>query len=82
MPVYVYKCARCETVFEVQQRITDPPLAAHETCGGSVKRMVQAPPIIFNGPGFYVTDSRGKNSAASPAKKESEPKPSSGDHDD
>jgi len=82
MPVYVYKCAHCGTVFEAQQRITDPPLAGHEACGGPVKRVVQAPLIIFNGPGFYVTDSLGKNSAATPAKRESDPKPSSGDLND
>jgi predicted nucleic acid-binding Zn ribbon protein len=55
--------------------MTDAPLAVHEGCGGTLKRVVQAPPIIFNGPGFYVTDSRGKNSAGVTAKQDSDSKP-------
>lgn len=81
MPIYVYKCGQCGTVFEAKQRMTDAPLAVHDGCGGTVKRMVQAPPIIFNGPGFYVTDSRGKNSAGTTAKQDDGAKPSGKDSD-
>jgi len=58
MPIYVYKCSRCGDQFEIAQAITAQPLKVHERCGGEVRRVIQPAPVIFNGPGFYITDSR------------------------
>jgi putative FmdB family regulatory protein len=57
MPTYVYECSVCEKVFEVDQRITEPPL---DTCScgssGAVKRLIQPAGILFKGAGFHIND--------------------------
>ena len=56
MPTYEYECDACHRVFEVRQRITEPPLTTHEACGGAVHRLLSAAPFILKGEGWYVTD--------------------------
>jgi putative FmdB family regulatory protein len=56
MPLYEYRCERCDTVFEVIQRFSDEPLKTHEGCGGAVERLLSAPALQFKGTGWYVTD--------------------------
>ena len=64
MPVYGYRCSRSHH-FEVQQRITEPPLTQCPECGAPVTRVVYPVGIIFKGGGFYKTDSRGSSSDGS-----------------
>ena len=61
MPVYGYRCSRGHQ-FEVQQRITEPPLTQCLECGAPVTRVFYPVGIIFKGGGFYKTDSRGSSS--------------------
>ena len=61
MPVYGYRCTNGHH-FEVQQRITEPPLAVCPQCGAPVTRVFYPVGIIFKGGGFYKTDSRGAGS--------------------
>lgn len=70
MPVYTYRCRECENDFDAKQRFTDDPLTVCQVCGteDTVFRVVQAAGVVFKGSGFYVTDTRGANSSASPAK--------------
>ncbi len=56
MPTYEYECSACRRVFEIRQRITEPPLTTCEECGGSVHRLLSAAPFILKGEGWYVTD--------------------------
>ena len=56
MPIYEYKCDRCEDVFEVIQKFVDPPLTVHEVCGGNVVRLISTSALQFKGSGFYITD--------------------------
>jgi putative FmdB family regulatory protein len=56
MPLYEYRCQRCEDVFEVIQRFSDEPLTVHENCGGSVERLISAAALQFKGTGWYITD--------------------------
>lgn len=56
MPTYEYECADCKRVFEIRQRISDPPLESCDRCGGSVRRLIAAAPFILKGAGWYVTD--------------------------
>ena len=70
MPLYEYKCRRCEEVFEVIQKFADAPLEIHEGCGGSLERLVSTPALQFKGSGWYVTDyaksgSRGEKNGSS-----------------
>ena len=58
MPTYEYSCVKCGR-FEAFQRMSDEPLAACPTCGGSVKRLISASAgILFKGEGFHTTDYR------------------------
>jgi len=64
MPVYGYRCSRGHH-FEIQQRITEPPLTQCPECGAPVTRVFYPVGIIFKGGGFYKTDSRGASSDGS-----------------
>jgi putative FmdB family regulatory protein len=64
MPVYGYRCSRGHQ-FEVNQRITEAPLATCSECGAPVRRVVYPVGVIFKGGGFYKTDSRGASSDGS-----------------
>ena len=64
MPVYGYRCTHGHQ-FEVQQRITEPPLTKCPECGAPVTRVFYPVGIIFKGGGFYKTDSRGSSSDGS-----------------
>ena len=56
MPLYEYKCQKCVSVFEIIQKISDPPLTECPECGGRLKKVLTAPAIQFKGSGFYITD--------------------------
>src|SRR5271157_3063106 len=60
MPLYEYKCQKCNAVFEVLQKFSDTPLKVHSGCGGAVKRQMTAPTFQFKGSGWYATDYAGK----------------------
>lgn len=60
MPTYVYEVILDDgepgQVFEVQQKMSDPPLTEHPTTGQPVRRVIQ-PPYI----GSQHTEARQKN---------------------
>ena len=62
MPLYEYRCSKCNRVFEALQKFSDAPLEVHEDCGGPVERLISAPSFQFKGSGWYITDY--KNAAA------------------
>ena len=59
MPTYGYRCGSCGHEFEIQQRITDQPLATCPKCGGKLSKMLYPAGIIFKGSGYYTTDYKG-----------------------
>ena len=68
MPLYEYRCLKCDETFEVRQKFSDEPVATHATCGGEGKRMLSAPQLHFKGSGFYITDyGKGGSGAIKPA---------------
>lgn len=71
MPIYEYFCDTCQGEFEARQSFFDSSVPPCPTCNGvgQVHKKFSPPAIVFKGSGFYVTDSRGKNSAASPNRK-------------
>lgn len=79
MPLYEYKCAKCDEVIEVIQKFSDAPLTVHESCGGGLERLLGKPALQFKGSGFYITDykqsgsSPGKNGGGKSSKSESKP---------
>jgi len=56
MPIYEYECRTCGEHFERIQRFSDAPVAECPRGHHNIHRVFSAPAIIFNGPGFYVTD--------------------------
>ena len=77
MPTYGYRCEKNGHEFEVFQGMTDPPLKRCTVCGSKVRRIFYPVGIVFKGPGFYKTDSRGGSSStvAPAADKASDSKP-------
>jgi putative FmdB family regulatory protein len=56
MPIYEYRCPN-NHVFEVFQRMSDPPVETCEVCGaGPVVRVLYPVAVHFKGSGFYTTD--------------------------
>jgi putative FmdB family regulatory protein len=72
MPIYEYRCPNGH-VFEVFQRMDDPPPEKCETCGtGPLQRVLYPVAVHFKGSGFYSTDyGRGRKSAKEGAGAES-----------
>jgi len=58
MPVYKYQCSNCKLRFELRQTFNDEPRAICPACDAIASRIFSPVPILFKGPGFYVTDSR------------------------
>lgn len=57
--IYQYKCNQCNTEIEVERSIHDPERAPTcIDCHGTMARVWNSPAITFNGPGFYVNDSK------------------------
>jgi putative FmdB family regulatory protein len=71
MPIYEYECKTCGERFEKFQHFGDEPVSVCPHGHHEVRRVLTAPAIIFNAPGFYVTDNRsGKDrKPAAPAAK-------------
>jgi putative FmdB family regulatory protein len=69
MPTYTYRCNNCEYQFDVRQRMADEPLTDCPECNtnDALRKVLNSVGIVFKGSGFYITDSRGKKSAAAPS---------------
>jgi putative FmdB family regulatory protein len=94
MPIYEYRCENGH-LFEVMQKMSDPPVTTCEECGATVQRVFHPVAVHFKGSGFYNTDygtskrkremeksasdGADKNDAKQKAKKESSSTASSSD---
>ncbi|MBC7462106.1 MAG: zinc ribbon domain-containing protein [Thermoleophilia bacterium] len=68
MPIYEYKCEACEHHEEVFAKMSDPPPAVCEKCGGSELVKVLFPVAVhYKGSGFYKTDYEGTKGAPAAA---------------
>ena len=56
MPLYEYRCSKCDKKIEVIRKFSDPPLTEHEDCGGALEQLLSAPAFQLKGTGWYVTD--------------------------
>lgn len=65
MPNYEYRCADCNNRYEKREGFDAPATQACPNCGGRARRVLFAPPIVFKGSGFYITDSRKNGDTAS-----------------
>ena len=46
------------------QKMSSPALEVHDVCGSKVTKLMSASAFAFKGSGFYITDYKGRNSAA------------------
>jgi putative FmdB family regulatory protein len=65
MPTYEYVCQSCGHRFDVWQKISDEPIQTCPVCDNAVRRVIFPVGLMFKGPGFYSTDSRGTATVAS-----------------
>ena len=85
MPIYEYRCDKCEREFEAEQRITDEPLRSCPHCRSrKVRRLISQTSFVLKGSGWYsdlYSSSKGSKPAAADAgaeaSKASEAKPES-----
>lgn len=56
MPIYEYKCTKCNEEFEVMQKISDDLLTECSSCGGELKKLITSTSFVLKGGGWYVTD--------------------------
>lgn len=64
MPTYQYQCPKCKLHFELKQSFNDEPMASCPACSEVAHRIFVPVPILFKGPGFYITDSREEREAS------------------
>ncbi len=60
MPTYEYECKKTGEIYEVTQKITDPPLEKCPDCGGPVQK------LISGGTGFIMKGAPCINKGAAP----------------
>lgn len=56
MPIYEYRCKGCDLKFEVRRGFSESSGANCPECQCQAQRIFSPVPIVFKGPGFYVTD--------------------------
>ena len=78
MPTYDYECEKCAKKFEVKRGFHETGEVRCPKCKGKAQRVFTAPPLIFKGSGFYVTDHRKKDSSEGSDTSKPEPKKSGG----
>ena len=57
MPLYDYQCEAGHR-YEKRESFGSPAQQPCEKCGKPARRLLNAPPILFKGSGWYVTDSK------------------------
>ncbi len=56
MPLYEYKCKKCNHRFEKIRKFSDRPFRKCPECGGPVEQLLSRSAVQFKGSGFYATD--------------------------
>ena len=64
MPIYEYKCRKCNHITEMWQKFSDPPIDQCEECGGKVKKIISQNTFHIKESGWYVTDYASKGSGS------------------
>jgi len=78
MPIYEFRCTKCNATIEVFQKLADKSPTRCKKCGGRLEKMISAAAVQFKGEGWYVTDYARKGSVAEKVEKElSSPEPGS-----
>ena len=80
MPIYEFRCQKCNEQIEVFQKLSDKPPTRCRKCGGRMEKQFSRTSVQFKGEGWYVTDYARKGGVAEKVEKElSTPEPASSD---
>jgi putative FmdB family regulatory protein len=58
VPIYDYVCTACGTRIEVMHGVHDSGPVVCSTCGGTLRRALSPPAIVFKGSGWAKKDAR------------------------
>ena len=76
MPIYEYRCKKCNDQIEGFQKSSDKPPTKCRKCGGRMEKQFSRTSVQFKGEGWYVTDYGRKGSVAEKVETElSSPEP-------
>jgi putative FmdB family regulatory protein len=64
LPLYPYRCTKCDHRFEKIQKFGAKPEEVCPKCGGALERTLTAPGLSFKGAGWYVNDYAPKSSSS------------------
>jgi putative FmdB family regulatory protein len=70
MPIYEFRCKKCNNQIEVIQKFSDKSPTRCKKCGGRLEKLISSPAIQFKGEGWYVTDYARKGSVGEKVEKE------------
>ena len=70
MPIYEFRCKKCNAHLEVFQKLNDKPPVRCRKCRGRLERIMSRTAIQFKGEGWYVTDYASKGNKAEKAEKD------------
>ena len=78
MPIYEFRCTKCNAYIEVFQKLSDKQPTRCRKCKGRLEKLVSKSSIKFKGEGWYVTDYARKGSVAEKVEKDlASPEPTS-----
>jgi len=81
MPIYEYRCTKCDDETEVMQRITEGPLRKCRKCAGRLEKLISRTSCQRKGGGWYDSgytkasgggNSKGKSKSSSGGKSTSD----------
>lgn len=75
MPLYEYRCLKCEKNFEFLQKISEGPKKKCAACGGKLKKLVSESGFQLKGTGWYVTDFKDKGKKKEEKKEDNKKEP-------
>jgi putative FmdB family regulatory protein len=70
LPLYEYRCLKCDRHTDKIENVNGPHLKKCPHCGGKVESVITAPAIQFKGSGWYVNDYGKKTSGGDSGKSE------------
>jgi putative FmdB family regulatory protein len=70
MPIYEYRCKKCNNQIEVLQKFSDKAPTRCKKCGGRLEKMISQTAFQFKGEGWYVTDYARKGTVAEKVEKD------------
>jgi putative FmdB family regulatory protein len=79
LPLYEYRCLKCDRHTEKIEKMDGPHLKKCPHCGGKMESVITAAAIQFKGAGWYVNDYGKKTSGGDAAKSDKAEKSGKGE---